>query len=604
MYKELRRVIFNGYGHLRLIIVIGIVTVLVSLLEGFNIGLLVPLLESLQSTDPNDGHWVTQRFAKAFNEIGIPFSLGGILIILGLLVIAQSTLKYIRMILVSKLTNGYIAWMRSRAMESMLKADVSYFHDERLGTLSSTLTTQSLQAGTTLFAMAEIFALIGVITSYLLAAFFVSPLLTMIALGIMFLITIMMQVFINRSKILGSMLVEKNNELHSSAVENLSGIRLIKSFLLESLRSEEFHQRTIEVSDTTYRIEKNRSQLTVIQEATLFGLVAALVFISVKVLSTELAVTVALLFILYRIAPRVSSLNNLRQTLAITLAALRAVDSTIEQTAVATTSKGQAFFSELSDSIRLEDVSFSYTNGTNVLNKANFSIIQGEITALVGSSGAGKSTLVDLILGFHDPQNGRILIDGVDLCELDVNLWRQAIGVVSQDVFLFNDTVANNITLGRADSSPQAVEHAAKQAYAHDFILGLPNGYDTEVGDRGWNLSGGQRQRLALARAILKAPQILILDEATSSLDSESEQLIQKYIKSIKGTCTIVVIAHRLATIQGADKIAVLQDGRIVEEGDWDSLIAKSGVFANYRRLQTGDSYEQESLLQTPVDTQ
>ena len=153
---------------------------------------------------------------------------------------------------------------------------------------------------------------------------------------------------------------------------------------------------------------------------------------------------------------------------------------------------------------------------------------------------------------------------------------------------LFNDTIANNINLGRLGASQESIETAACQAYAHDFIMDLPEKYETRVGDRGWNLSGGQRQRVALARAILKGPEILIMDEATSSLDSESEQLIQRYLREIRGTRTIVVVAHRMSTIQDADKIVVLQDGKIVEEGQWDSLVKKEGVLANFQRLQSG----------------
>ena len=153
---------------------------------------------------------------------------------------------------------------------------------------------------------------------------------------------------------------------------------------------------------------------------------------------------------------------------------------------------------------------------------------------------------------------------------------------------MFNDTIANNIALGRPEVTRESIMEAARQAYADDFIQQLPQGYETQVGDRGWNLSGGQRQRIALARAILKMPEILILDEATSSLDSESEQLIQEYMRKIRGTCTMVVVAHRMSTIQDADKIAVLQDGKIAEEGDWDSLLAGAGVFASYHRIQSG----------------
>lgn len=589
MYKEFRNIFIHGYGRVRLAVLIAVITVAVSLLEGFNIGLLVPLLESLQSSEEGGGHWVSQALDSLFSTIGLPFTLGSILVALGALVLFQAVLKYWRMILVSRITTGFVAWMRTRAMATLLNTDISYFHQEKLGTLANTLTTQPTQAGATLFAFTELFATLGIITAYLVAAFLISPVLAAVAFGIMLIITLSMQFHIRRAKMFGGLLVERNNDLHTSAVESLSGIRVIKSFVLERLRGEDFRRKAQGVGDTTFRLERNRSQIIVLQETALFGLVGAIVYVGVSVLNLDLAVTVALLFILYRLAPRISNMNNLRQTLASAMASLRNVEATISQSSVTAIPNGTKPFVKLHGAIELENVSFSYNDGMQVLQDANFAIENHKITALVGTSGAGKSTLIDLILRYYDPLQGRMLVDGVDLRELDLVSWRKSIGIVSQDIFLFNDTVANNILLGQTGATMEQVVDAAKRAYAHDFILQMPQGYDTPIGDRGWNLSGGQRQRLALARAILKEPQILILDEATSSLDSESEQLIQNHIRAIRGTCTILVVAHRVSTIQDADRIAVLQDGRIVEEGDWDSLLARTGVFANYHRLQLGN---------------
>ena len=195
--------------------------------------------------------------------------------------------------------------------------------------------------------------------------------------------------------------------------------------------------------------------------------------------------------------------------------------------------------------------------------------------------------MIDLILRYYDPSEGSVLVDSEDLRQLDLASWRRSIGLVSQDVFLFNDTVLNNIAVGNQDSTMQEVVEAAVGAYAHEFIEQLPMGYDTLIGDQGWNLSGGQRQRIALARAILRKPSILILDEATSALDSESEQAVQNHIRRMHGKCTILAVAHRTSTIQDADKIVVLQDGQIVEEGNWDTLLAEAGIFATYHKLQS-----------------
>jgi ABC-type multidrug transport system fused ATPase/permease subunit len=211
------------------------------------------------------------------------------------------------------------------------------------------------------------------------------------------------------------------------------------------------------------------------------------------------------------------------------------------------------------------------------------------MTALIGSSGAGKSTLMDLIIRFYDPTHGRIKIDGQNLQDFQQASWRQRIGMVSQENFLFNDTVLNNISCGFSTATVEDVKQAARQAYAHDFIMSLPEQYQTNVGDRGVKLSGGQRQRLALARALLRKPQILLLDEATSDLDTESERYIQQAIREVSRSCTVIVIAHRLSTIEHADNIIVLEQGRVVEQGQHQELLAKNGRYAEYHRLQFGD---------------
>jgi ABC-type multidrug transport system fused ATPase/permease subunit len=294
-----------------------------------------------------------------------------------------------------------------------------------------------------------------------------------------------------------------------------------------------------------------------------------------------------LLLILYRLAPRISGLNSRRQQLAVSLAALHRARTVLNEAASPSIVTGSSPFSTLSSGIELKNVSFSYDGEASVLQGASFTIHQGSMTAIAGVSGSGKTTIIDLILRLYDPVQGSVLVDGVDLKDLDLASWRQAVSVVSQDVFLFNDTIANNIALGHPEIPRDEITGAAAQAYAHDFIQSFPQGYETMIGDRGWNLSGGQRQRLALARAILRKPQVLVLDEATSALDSESERLVQECINRIRGTCTVVIVAHRMSTIQTADKIAVLENGRIIQEGNWDSLTADSGALTRFQELQS-----------------
>jgi subfamily B ATP-binding cassette protein MsbA len=243
----------------------------------------------------------------------------------------------------------------------------------------------------------------------------------------------------------------------------------------------------------------------------------------------------------------------------------------------------------LQDSLKFNNVWFRYDSTDMVLKDITLTVPKGKTIALVGLSGAGKSTLVDLIPRFYDISKGRITLDGVDIRDLTINSLRSQIGIVTQETILFNDTVTNNIAYGRQDASQEEIIEAAKMAYAHDFITQLPNSYDTVIGERGDKISGGQRQRLTIARALLKDPKILILDEATSDLDAESEVAVQKALENLMRDRTTLVIAHRLSTVRGADKIVVIDSGQIVEQGRHDELLVHGGVYKRLYELQFKD---------------
>jgi subfamily B ATP-binding cassette protein MsbA len=248
---------------------------------------------------------------------------------------------------------------------------------------------------------------------------------------------------------------------------------------------------------------------------------------------------------------------------------------------------GSTQFKGLNKGIYFEYVSFKYSHVVKyALQDITISIPPGKTTAIVGQSGAGKSTLVNLICRFYDVTDGEIYVDNCPLRELDLDSWRKRIAIVSQDVHIFSTTIRENIAYGRLDATDDEIATAAQYANAHEFISKLPEGYDTKVGDRGMRLSGGQRQRIALARAIIRDPEILILDEATNALDSVAENLIQEAINTLSQNRTVIVIAHRLSTIEQADQILVLKDGRIVEQGKLQDLLELDGLFAHLYYLQ------------------
>ena len=236
--------------------------------------------------------------------------------------------------------------------------------------------------------------------------------------------------------------------------------------------------------------------------------------------------------------------------------------------------------------VRFNDVSFAYNENEEVLSHVSFDVKPGEMIAFVGPSGAGKSTVASLLPRFYDATNGSITIDGQDIRKVTLDSLREQVGIVPQETVLFNGSVYDNILYGRLDATREEVEAAAKAANAHDFIMQLPNGYETMLGDRGMNISGGQRQRISIARAILKNPQILILDEATSALDTESERVVQEALDRLMVGRTSFVIAHRLSTIKNADKIMVLEKGQLIEQGNHDELMAMDGLYAHLYKIQ------------------
>jgi subfamily B ATP-binding cassette protein MsbA len=293
------------------------------------------------------------------------------------------------------------------------------------------------------------------------------------------------------------------------------------------------------------------------------------------------------IFMIYTPARRLVSANNgIQQS--------RAVIERLDELFVKEKeSEGKVVLKPISDCIEFRRVSFKYPGSKHyILQNINLSVRKGEIIAIVGRSGAGKTSLVDLIPRFYDPVSGAIYIDGVNIADVNLKSLRQQIGVVSQDVILFNDTVRANITFGNPDASEDDIIRAAKAAYAHDFILEMPRGYDTVIGERGIMISGGQRQRLSIARAILKNPSILILDEATSALDTESEAMVQKALDTLMENRTTFVIAHRLSTVQKADRIIVLEKGRILEMGTHEELLKNGGI---YKKLYDLQKLEQQS---------
>ena len=372
--------------------------------------------------------------------------------------------------------------------------------------------------------------------------------------------------------------------------ENLNSIRIIKSFAMEAFETNRFKQE----QERHYNLDLRQAKLRLISSPVTEMIGAFIAVILLWIGGHDVLVSndmtsedfIRFILILFSVLQPIRSLSKVGINLQNGFASADRVFNVLD-TVPAIVSKPNAIkIKDVKDEITFNNVGFNYDGTDRILKDISFTMKKGTVTALVGASGAGKSTIADLIPRFYDVINGKIEIDGNDIRDLDINSLRKMMGIVSQETILFNDTIGSNIKYGLQSVTDDQLQKAAKNANAYDFISEQPNGFETVIGEKGVRLSGGQRQRIAIARAILKNPSILILDEATSSLDTESEYKVQKAIDNLMADRTVLVIAHRLSTVESADKIIVMEDGEIADFGSHQDLLKKDGVYTRLYKKQ------------------
>jgi len=481
-------------------------------------------------------------------------------------------------------------FIRKIFYEKMMFLPLSFYTNESSGSAISRLTNdiiilEGLTANTTknFFVQSATVIILASVALYrnltlALLAFTVIPLIALVA-----------DRFGKRMKMTSQRTRKLISEVTHIIHEALSSIRIIKSFTME----DEMTRRNEKAISAHYRNVMREVRINEFT-ATFIDIIAGVgiglltwygfsLVVTDRLTIGEFISFVIAIMMMYDPLKKLSKVNNDFQMIRAVFHRLREV-SRLDNEKSGTLEK-----ESLSGKIVLSDVSFRYPEHANyVLKDINLDVQPGETVAIVGYSGAGKSTLTDLILGFWDNYTGTISIDDTDLKQYSLRNLRSHIGVVSQDIILFDDTVRNNILSGRPDASEEEINEAAKAAFAHEFIMDMPEGYNTSIGERGVKLSGGQKQRISLARAILKNPRILILDEATSSLDTDSETKIQKALEGIMPGRTTIVIAHRLSTIQKADRIVVMDRGRIIQQGRHEELFGSDGIYRDLYTMQFG----------------
>jgi ATP-binding cassette, subfamily B, bacterial MsbA len=565
-----------------------------SLLEGISAALVMPLLQILGNTTtksfqlPNFLQSLTSYYTQLPENRRLIAAIASFFAITAI----KNINRYFSNISVNQLQLKTGENLRKQCVEHLLKVDLLFYNQSKLGELLSYINEHVQRSEVLASHLLEIVSDSLTILVLLALLIGISPQLTGVAILSLLIITALLRPIVRSVQLYGRKAADSIDSFSFSIAEIISGIRVIKGFHAESRelkRAETLLKIRYDAELSAYKYSSSVAPLT---ETT--GITVLLVLLTVGATvfsassSTALPLILTYTLALLRILPRVSHLNSLRSQISLFSGSLEAIQHFLSSTKDEHLIDGSRFYTGFQSEIEFENVTFTFPGNVEpTLKQVSFKIPKGKVVALVGESGSGKSTLADLAMRFYDPEKGSIKVDGIDLRDFQIGSWRKSLAMVSQDTFLFHASVRENIAYGTPDATEAEIIEAAKKAYAYEFIQELPQGLDTIVGNRGTKLSGGQRQRLAIARAILCNPDILILDEATSALDMNSERIVQKALEEVSCDRTVIIIAHRLSTIERADRIIVVHEGRVSEQGTHNQLISVSGDYWSLYNSQT-----------------
>lgn len=563
-----------------------ILTLIIGVIK-FAIPLFIPFLtkividDILLNTELTDAERIKQ----------LTYWLGGALVIF---FIIRPPVEYYRQYFAQHVSNKVLYDIRKELYVHLQKLSLKFYSNHRAGDIISRF-INDVEA-TKNFVMIGLMNLWLDMTTILIVIGIMLTMdwkLTIVAVISLPLFAISVKYFFGRLRALTRIRSQALANLQSYLHERVSGISIVKSFALEEHEQKIFDQENGEFLDKSLDHTRwNAKSFAVVNTITDIAPLLVIGFASYLIIQGQLSVGEMAAFMGYieRLYSPLRRLMNSSTTLTQSIASMDRMFSLMDEEYDVQNKPNALPLPPVTGKVEFQNVQFKYEEeGQPVLKSINFTIQPGETAAFVGMSGGGKSTIVSLIPRFYDVTSGSVKIDGKDVREVDIKSLRSQIGIVLQDNILFSDSVKQNILMGKPDATDEEVIAAAKAANAHDFIMSLPNGYDTKVGERGVKLSGGQKQRIAIARVFLKNPPILVLDEATSALDLESEALIQESLERLASDRTTIIIAHRLSTITHADKIFVIDHGEVAEEGNHESLMAKKGIYHDLFQIQNLD---------------
>ncbi len=565
----------------------------IGLLEGVGILLLVPLISLSGIVEMSADALPLLNMFSFFQEIpssiGLPIVLG----IFVLIVIGQNLVNRQLTVKNAKLQHGFLRYMRLETYQLLLQANWEFFMKQRKTDLINIITSEIARASAGTHSLLQFFASFVFTVIQIGLAFYLSPTITIFVLLSGLVLIFFNRKFLKRSLSLGQRTYELGRNYLGGVTDQINGIKDIKSNLLEQSRMEWFESITEQMQHEQVEYTRLRSLSQLFYKIASAFLIATFIYVAVLLFSAQAGQLMLIIILFSRLWPRVAGIQASMEQIAATLPSFKVVKALQQECIEAKefdTNEGEGLETLILErSLRCEDVFFRYhaSKSKYALQNISIEIPANQMTAFVGRSGAGKSTLIDLIMGLNQPEKGKITMDEAILTGKNIMALRKAIGYVPQDPFLFHASVRENLLLVKPDASEDELWEALQFSSAAEFVRKLPEGLGTLIGDRGIKLSGGERQRLVLARAILRKPSILVLDEATSSLDTENESKIQEALEHLKGKMTIIVIAHRLSTIRNADQVIVLDDGKVIQKGKFAQLSReRKSVFSNLLQSQ------------------
>lgn len=565
--------------------------VFAALLEGVGLGFILPIVEVVQSpSDPaQQADGILGVFVSVYQFLEIPFTLGFAVVGVSIVLTVRWTLTFFVRWLREALVVDYTRDLQKRSFENALDARIEYFDQEGSDDILNAIVTQAEYAGRTIKYVVDFFEQGFLVLMYLVVALVLAPFLTLFALVFLGGFAILFRYGVESGYDIGNKVADANQRIQQAAQAGTQGIRETKLFNLKQELYKVFCHSVYQYAKSSIVLRRNEQAIQNFYNLLTAISVFILIYLAITFADLSLGALGVFLFAMFRLGPKASGLNTKLYRIENNLPHLVRTQEFIDDLArnAEPANNSRPVPTEIR-TVVFDDVYFSYAGQDDkALSGLSFEFKKGEFIGFVGQSGAGKSTIVSLLARMYEPDNGEIRVNGNQIHEMDIDEWRSRIAVVRQDPFIFNDSLRYNLTIGSRDVSQEDLDRAAEIAKIDEFFNELPNGYETQLGDEGIRLSGGQRQRVAIARALLKDADLLVLDEATSDLDSSLEKQVQESVESMERDYAIVAVAHRLSTVKGADQIYTVDNGEIIETGQHEELINNEGQYAELYAIQS-----------------